>query len=97
MSSSQCRYIDYQALCCDVNESLLPFNFQLYILEDPLILLCTNNGSLYDNQGKKDIYNITNFVTSNRITGNRLMDNIKAHKLELGCSGPLFSNNLKYL
>ena len=56
-----------------------------------------NNRSLYIPQGRKNIYTLMNFGKSNYITGHHLRDSVETHKLEIGCGGPIFTNNFPAL
>ena len=94
MKSSQCKYIESIALCTALKASGFPPNAQIDIVAGPSSLLILKNRSLYGTQGSKHILVLMNLGKSDCITGQHLRDSIEAHKLEIGCSGYLFSNNI---
>ena len=72
-------------------------NIQRDIVAAPLSLLGLNNGNLYGTQGKKHIHALMDHGYIINTTGHHLRDLTESHKLEIGCSGKIFSNNLPAL
>ena len=97
MSQSQYHSVESPALCSAIQDSGLPKNLQRDIVAALLSLLGLNNGTFYGTQGKNHIHALMDHGSSNNTTGHHFRDLIKSHKLETGCSGNLFSNNLPNL
>ena len=94
MTSSQCQYIEYTALCTYLQVSGLKSNTQRYIVSAPSSLLGIKHGSLYGTQGSKHIMDLMNLGNSDCITGQHLRDSIEAYKIDIVFPGSLFSNNI---
>ena len=71
----------------------LPSNMQRYIVSGPLVSLGLNNRKIYGTQGLKHIMAIMNFGKNDSITEKKLRASLESTRLEVGFSGPLFTNN----
>ena len=69
------------------------FQFKIYIFAVPLAYLGLNNSTIYKTQGLKHIMDIINFGKTDSITGKQLRASLEITDLEVGFSGPLFTNN----
>ena len=97
MTEKQCQYIESPDLCSDLQASGLPTNTQIDIVPVPSYIIGLINGSLYVTQGCKQILSLTNLAKSDYITGQHLRDSIETHKLDIGCSWYILSNNFPHL
>ena len=97
MSQPQCHYGKSPVLCAALKASDLPSNRQRYIISKPLSQLGLNNGTIYGTQGKRHIYDLTDHESSYTTTGNHLRDMIESHKIYIGYSGPIFTENFQAL
>ena len=89
MITKQCQHVDSPTLCSALQYVVLLLNTQR---EKGL-----NNGCLYCSKGQKAILALMEFRKSDFITTHHLWDSTEDRKLEIGCSGPLFENNISPL
>ena len=97
MSKYKRSHIENLALSTSLQASGLPSNFQRDIVAGSYSHLDINNGKPYVSKVRKHICALTSFGKSDNITGKHIKDVTKAHKLEIGCGGTLFENNLPIL
>ena len=97
MNDKQCHHMESPALCSALQTSWIPSNMQRGIVAGTLEFLGIKNSTIYGTQGLKQIMALMNFGKTDSITGKQLRDSLESTKLEVGCSGPLFTNNFTSL
>ena len=97
MPQPQFYSVKYPALCTALQSLGLPTNWQGDIVSVPLSRHVLNKGTTYGTQGNKLICALMYHWGSTTTTGHHLQYLIEDHKLDIGCSGYLFSKNFQYL
>ena len=93
IAAKHCNFIEPPDLCSSLQASALPSNTHRDVVAVPSSILGIKNGSLYGTQGCKHILYQMKLGKVNCIAGHHLREYIESHKLDIGLSGPLFSNN----
>ena len=93
MNDKQFYHIESPALCSALQAWWIPSNMQRDIVSGPLSSLGLNNRTIFGTQGLKHIMAIMNFDKTDSVTGKQLRASLESTKLEVGWSGPLFTNN----
>ncbi len=95
MSPEDCRRIEAPALGAALHAAGLPNNMPREIIYGPEKFLGLAHGSLFHTQGLRRIQAIMDHGLSQTTTGKQIRACIERHKLEVGCSGPLFSTDFQ--
>ena len=66
---------------------------QINIVSGPLLSPGLNNSTIYRTQDLKNIMALMNFGETDSITGKQLRASLESTILEVGFSGPIFTNN----
>ena len=93
MNDKQCHHIESPALFSSLQESVIPYKIQSYIVLGPLASLVINNRKIYVTQCLKHIMALMKFGKTDSITGKQLRASLESTKMEVGFSFPLFINN----
>ena len=93
VNDKQYHNIESPALFSGLQASGLPSNMQRSVVAGPLASLGLNNSKIYRTQGLKDIMALMNFGETDSITGKQLRASLESTILEVGFSGPIFTNN----